>query len=103
MSHRLVLLAGVTVAFGVLTALALHDVGYLGIFEPHFRSWGAGQVFADLVILALLACVWMVRDGRTSGINPWPFVVVTFAAGSFGPLLYLLLRERRVGEPAAAA
>jgi hypothetical protein len=88
-------LIAVTAAFGVLTGIALADVGYLGIFEPHFQSWGAAQVFADLVILAMLSCLWMMADSRTSGIPAWPFVVVTLFAGSFGPLLYLIVRARK--------
>jgi hypothetical protein len=89
------ILLAVIIVFGALTAAALADVGYLGIFEPHFQSWGAAQVLADLVILAVLACLWMAADSRTSGIPAWPFVVVTLFAGSFGPLLYLVVRARR--------
>lgn len=96
MSVRLLALLLVTVAFGILTAIALADVGYLGIFLPHFQAWGPGQVFADLGILAVLACVWMVSDSRQSGIPAWPFVVLTLAAGSFGVLFYLIWREARV-------
>jgi hypothetical protein len=95
-------LVAVTVAFAVLTAVALADVGYLGIFEPHFQSWGAAQVLADLVILAMLSCLWMLADSRTSGIPAWPFVVVTIFAGSFGPLLYLIVRARRAPALALA-
>jgi hypothetical protein len=82
-------------AFGLLTALALMDVGYLGIFEPHFRSWGGAQVFVDLAILAVLACVWMIDDARERGLPAWPFILITLLAGSFGPLLYLVTREIR--------
>jgi len=95
MSGRLIVLFSVIAGFAVLTTLALMDVGYLGILEPHFRSWGAGQVFADLVILAVLACTWMVKDAPERGMPAWPFIVLTFAAGSFGPLLYLVVRELR--------
>ncbi len=95
MTVRFSALLIVIVAFGVLSALALADAGYLGIIEPHFQSWGGGQVFADLVILAILSCFWMVADARTRGVSPWPFVLLTLAAGSFGPLLYLALREYR--------
>lgn len=94
------LLAAVIVAFLVLTALALADVGYLGILEPHLRSWGGAQVFADLLILALLSCAWMVEDSRRSGVPAWPFVALTFAAGSFGILFYLLVRANRPPESA---
>lgn len=97
MSARLLLLIVVIGLFGALSAIALMDVGYLGIIEPHFQSWGAGQVLADLVILGVLGCVWMVADGRARGINPWPFVIATVFLGSFGVLFYLVLRELRSG------
>lgn len=103
MSGRLLLLLVVVALFSVLSALAIIDVGYLGIIEPHFQSWGGGQVLADLVILAVLACIWMFADARTSGINAWPFVIITLFAGSFGPLLYLATREVRAGVRRQAA
>lgn len=96
MTIRLIVLLLVTAAFGVLTALALLDVGYLGILEPHFRSWGGAQVFFDLVIVAALACLWMIDDARDRGVSAWPFVLITLVAGSFGPLLYLVVREVRM-------
>lgn len=95
MSSRLLVLVGVVAAFGALSAVALLDVGYLGIIEPHFQSWGGGQVFADLVILAVLAVLWMVKDARERELNAWPFVVITLFAGSLGPLFYLIARELR--------
>jgi hypothetical protein len=95
MSIRLLALLVVITLFGALTAVALLDVGYLGILRPHFQAWGPAQVFADLLILAVLSCVWMVGDARARGANPWPFVVLTVVAGSFGPLLYLVARELR--------
>lgn len=104
MSLRLVALLLAIALFGVLSAIALMDVGYWGIIAPHFQAWGAGQVFADLVILAVLACIWMVADARERGLNAWPFVAITLVAGSFGPLFYLVMREVRSGarKPASA-
>jgi hypothetical protein len=95
MSGRLVALSAVILGFGLLSALALMDVGYFGIIEPHFQSWGAAQVFADLAIVCLLACIWMANDARASGLPVWPFILITLVAGSFGPLLYLAIREFR--------
>jgi len=104
MSGRLIVLVLVLAGFGVLSALALIDVGYFGILEPHFRSWGGAQVFADLVIVAVLACIWMSRDARERRIAAWPFILITLVAGSFGPLLYLVVRELRssVRQPVSA-
>ncbi len=104
MSIKLVALVAVTAAFTVLTVIALLDVGYFGIIEPHFKDWGPAQVFTDLVIVCVLAVFWMVPDARGRGLNPWPFVVLTLVGGSFGPLAYLIVREWRAerARPAAA-
>ncbi len=102
MSTRFLVLSIVIVTFGVLSVLALADVGYFGIIAPHFQSWGGGQVFADLVIALTLACIWIVADGRSSGISPWPFVALTLLLGSLGPLFYLAARELKAGATTAA-
>jgi len=105
MSSRLIALVVVTAGFFVLTVLALLEVGYFGIFEPHFLSWGGAQVFVDLVIALSLFLIWMVFDAREREISVWPFVLITLTMGSFGPLLYLLVREWRATEthPVSAA
>ena len=51
--------------------------------------------------LGIMACIWMVNDARARGQNAWPFVALTLALGSFGPLLYLALRELRQPAPRA--
>ena len=102
MSARLLVLVLVILAFGALSTLALMDVGYFGILAPHFQSWGGAQVFTDLVILAVLACVWMIGDARARGLSAWPFIAITLFLGSFGPLLYLVVREMRATAPRQA-
>lgn len=104
MSIRLLSLVLVVVLFGALSAVALADVGYFGLLAPHFQSWGGAQVLADLVILALLGCGWMLQDARVRGVSAWPCVLLTLVGGSFGVLLYLLVRERAAGAaPAGVA
>jgi hypothetical protein len=76
--------------FSCLTAVALWRHGYWGIVEPHFQSFGAAQVLADLVIALTLALVWMRADAKRTNRAFWPWLALTLAAGSFGPLLYLL-------------
>jgi hypothetical protein len=104
MSGRLIVLLLVIGGFGVLSALALMDVGYLGVLVPLVHSWGGAQVFADFVILAVLVCGWMIRDARERRLVAWPFVLITLVAGSFGPLLYLVMRDlnANVRRPVAA-
>jgi hypothetical protein len=86
------LLSLVLLAFGALSAVALWQHGFWGILEPHFKTFGGAQVLADLVIALTLFMVWMWKDAQDTGRNPWPWIVLTLAAGSFGPLLYLLTR-----------
>lgn len=93
MSPRLIALLAVILAFGALSAMALMEAGYIGVFLGPLQSWAGTQVLTDLVIVCVLAIIWMVRDAKTSGVNPWPFVVLTLVAGSFGPLFYLVARE----------
>jgi hypothetical protein len=80
-------------AFGALTTAALWQGGLWGIFEPHFKTFGGGQVFADLVIALTLAIVWMWHDAKATGRTAWPWIVATLLLGSFGPLAYLLTRK----------
>jgi hypothetical protein len=81
------------ILFGGLTAAALWQHGYWGILAPHFQSWAGGQVFTDLVIALALVMVWMAHDAKATGRNAWPWIAVTLALGSFGPLVYLLTRK----------
>ena len=88
-----ILIIVVLALFGALTTAAALRHGYWGIIEPHFKSFGAGQVFADLVIALTLVMMWMWRDAKATGRNPWLWIATTLALGSFGPLLYLLTRK----------
>jgi Protein of unknown function DUF2834 len=83
-------------AFLTLTAVALWQQGYWGIIAPHFQSSGGAQVFVDLVIALSLFLVWMWRDAKATGRNPWPWLALTLVAGSIGPLIYLLARKTEV-------
>jgi hypothetical protein len=84
----------VLVLFGALSAVALWQHGYLGLFEQAWSTWAGRQVLADLVIALALVIAWMWRDARRTGRNAWPWIVATLALGSFGPLGYLLTRPQ---------
>ena len=77
-------------AFSVLSALALWHHGYWGLIAPQLQTLGTGQVLADLVISLGLVMIWMWRNATSTGRNPSPWFVLALAAGSFGPLIYLL-------------
>ena len=83
----------ILIPFSVLSAIALWQHGYWGILAPHFQTFGAGQVLADLVISLTLVSAWMWRDAKATGRTFWPWLVATLVLGSFGPLVYLLTRK----------
>lgn len=83
----------ILIPFTVLSAYALWDVGYIGIWDYQRHSSAGWQVIVDLIIAMVLILVWLVPDARKAGKNPWPWVVLTFVTGSFGPLLYLIFRK----------
>ena len=78
------------IALGVITAVARWNDGLAGIFAATALNYGSMQIFVDLVIALTLVMVWMWRDSKNTGRNVWPWVVLTLAAGSFGPLLYFI-------------
>ena len=89
-------LAVVLADFVGLTGLTVYNYGYVGTFEAVFSSLVGVLLMTDLVIALSLFLVWMSRDAKQFDISPLPYVVLTFALGSVGPLLYLIRREGRV-------
>jgi hypothetical protein len=94
-SKRMILLLILTLVFAGISGVAVARFGYLALWRLPLQDAGTVQLFADLLIAMLLVTSWMLRDARTSGVPARPYVALTVAAGSFGPLLYLLHREWR--------
>lgn len=93
----------ILIPFAPLSFYALVQEGYVGLFAYQLGSPAGWQVLADLVIALLLVLSWLIADAKRAGRNPWPWVLITLATGSFGPLLYLLSskqRTSRVADPA---
>lgn len=76
-----------------LAAYAVYQYGYLGFFELLTANAASLQVLTDLVIALSLIIAWMVRDARARGVSATPYVVLTLALGSVGPLIYLIRRS----------
>ena len=103
MTRNAWLLIIVIAAFGALSDVALYEHGYFGIFAYHLPSSAGLQVLSDLVIACSLIMVWMIGDARRNGRKALPYLLLTLVAGSFGPLLYLLLGEFRRAPRAVLA
>jgi hypothetical protein len=103
MNPTTLILGLIFAAFGAYSSYVMLQVGYFGIWQAGFASPGALQVLLDLCITCLLISSWMIGDARRTGRNPWPYVLLTLAAGSFGPLAYLLVgRLAGVRQPSYA-
>ena len=90
-----VVLIGVIGAFGAFTTAAIVEHGLVGFLEEIIQNMATLQVLIDLSIVATLVLIWMYRDSRGSGPPFLPYALLTVAAGSFGPLGYLLHRTWR--------
>ena len=87
-------LLGATIGlFGVFTAFALLADGISGIPDAITYNWVSVQIFLDLVIAIVLVAVWMHRDARQLGRNPWPWILACPFVGVFSPLGYLITRS----------
>ena len=73
--------------FAVVTA----GLGALGSAVIGVNAWSAVLV-TDLAIALAMVCVWVYRDARRRGKSPLPYLALTLATGSLGPLLYVLVR-----------
>ena len=102
MNSRLTVLIIVFAAFSALTAVAIHQYSYFGIFEAGFRDSASMQVFFDLAISVSLFGIWMLVDARKRGATVWPYLVAIPAVGSLSPLTYLIVRQWRASEPRGA-
>lgn len=92
MSWKKIVLFAILADFVGLTLWAVWEVGYLGFFEQLLSSTAGIVAGVDLIIALGLILAWMLPDARERGVSPIPYVVLTFALGSVGPLLYLLRR-----------
>jgi len=81
--------------------LAVH--GYLGFFEALASTTAGIVAFTDLVIALTLAMLWMWSDARERALPLWPYLLLTLALGSVGPLSYLIHRELRSRAPQRVA
>lgn len=98
------LLILVLAGFGAFSMFVMWEVGYLGIWQAGLASLGAQQVLLDLVVMSCIVMGLLWQDAQRTGRAFWPYALITLAAGSFGPLLYLLLRPTQAPtQPARAA
>ena len=82
------------VGFGALNVYALVSAGFAGVGSAvvGVNAWSAVFI-TDLIIALVMVCTWVYRDAKRRGKSPAPYIALTLATGSIGPLLYLLVRD----------
>lgn len=88
------LLVVVLLLFGALTLAAVIADSFPGsVVDAITFNWMSVQIFVDLVLAVAVICVWIYRDARSHGRNPWPWLIAAPVVGMFSPLVYLLTRD----------
>lgn len=85
----------VLTAFVGLTAEVLWQFGYVGFATWAFHNLATTLLFVDLAIALTMVIVVMWQDAARQGRTVWPYVLLTVAFGSAGPLLYFALHLKR--------
>lgn len=103
MTTRKFLLWFLLLTFCAYSSWAMWQLGYFGIWAAGFTSPGSLQILLDLVVCCILITSWLKKDAESRGINPYPWILATFATGSIAPLIYLLVREYAKKDQSAPA
>ena len=92
MSKLQIALGLVLAVFGFETAWFVAHQGLTG-WTVLFDSAAGRLVLFDLTLALSLVMVWMGRDANQRNATVVPYLLLTIAFGSIGPLLYLIVRE----------
>lgn len=98
MNWKTIGLAVLLADFSALTAWVVWEHGVVGLYALVFANTATTLLAVDLVIALSLVGAWLYDDARERGVSATPFLLLTALAGSVGPLLYLVLRERSVAS-----
>lgn len=97
----------VLIGFSALTAYTIYQYGYSGFFQLIAANAATITEGVDLTIALGLILLWIGQDAQKRGISLLPYVLLTLALGSVGPLLYLIRRagseQARSAVPAQGA
>ena len=94
MNWKTIGLATLLADFTAFSGWVVYEHGYVGLFAAIATNAATMQIGLDLVIALSMVAVWMSRDARARGVSATPYLLLTAFAGSIGPLLYLVLRDR---------
>ena len=95
MNRKQLALSTALIVLLAMDAYSIHLYGYIGFFRMVLANFAGVTAFVDLAIALVLIIVWMGDDARQRNVTAIPYIFLTVALGSVGPLLYLI---RRFGD-----
>jgi hypothetical protein len=92
MNRKQLALSATLIVILAMDAYSVYLYGFIGFFRIVLANFAGVTAFVDLLIALVLIIVWMGEDARQRNVSAIPYVVITIALGSIGPLLYLIRR-----------
>jgi hypothetical protein len=92
MNRKQLVLSAVLIAFLAQEAYAVYLYGYFGFFRMMFANFASFTALVDLIIALVLILAWIGDDARQRKVSAIPYLLITLALGSVGPILYLIGR-----------
>ncbi|HSY79365.1 MAG TPA: DUF2834 domain-containing protein [Verrucomicrobiae bacterium] len=102
MNRKQLALSAALVILLACDAYSIYLYGYVGFFRVILANFGGFTAFVDLAIALVLILAWMGDDARARNTSAFPYVILTLALGSVGPLLYLIRRSGSRTERSAS-
>ena len=105
MNRKQIAIVAVLIAFLSQDAYVIYLYGYVGFFRMLLANPAGVAAAVDMTIALVLIAIWMSEDAQQRKISALPYLLVTVALGSAGPLLYLVRRfaDRPDENPVLAA
>ena len=102
MNRKQLALSAALIVLLAMDAYSVYLYGYIGFFRMVVANFAGVTAFVDLLVALVLIIVWMGEDARQRNVSAIPYLVLTIALGSIGPLLYLIRRFSDRTERASA-
>ena len=95
MNRKQLALSTALIVLLAMDAYSIFLYGYIGFFRMVLANFAGVTAFVDLAIALVLIILWLGDDARQRHASALPYIFLTVALGSVGPLLYLI---RRFGD-----
>ena len=102
MNRKQIVLSAALIVLLAMDAYSVYLYGYVGFFRMVLANVAGVTAFVDLVIALVLILAWMGDDARERKVSALPYLILTVALGSVGPLVYLIRRFADRTEQAAS-